>query len=209
MRQPTKDPIGAHAAAGALERVRLAREIHDGIAQDLAALGYRLDDLATAPGLGSKERSQIRLIRGDLSQTLQRLRRSIFDLRNGDIDLPAELREILHAIEPDGMIVRFNCTEEFTDLGAAVSRHLLAIAIEAISNVVQHSHATDLAVSLSGSLTSFSMLIEDNGIGNVRAKDFSYGLTTMAERSELIGATFEVKNAEFGGTIVQVTASPT
>jgi signal transduction histidine kinase len=99
--------IEARAAAGAQERARLAREIHDGVAQELAGLGYRLDDLATASGLAPHERGEVRQIRLALSEALHRLRRSIFDLRNDEIDFLRELQEFLLDLEATGMKVSF------------------------------------------------------------------------------------------------------
>jgi signal transduction histidine kinase len=198
--------IEARATAGAQERARLAREIHDGVAQELAALGYRLDDLATAPGLATDERSEIRQIRLRLSETLHRLRRSIFDLRNSEIDLLAELQEFLHDLEGAGIQVSFVCDLAISDLSAPVARQLHAIAIEAFSNVMHHANATRLEFVFSDCVDSFQMTIQDNGIGNVDVKEFSYGLATMSERAELIGATCIVENPESGGTIIRVSA---
>jgi signal transduction histidine kinase len=197
--------IEVRATAGAQERARLAREIHDGVAQDLAALGYRLDDLATAPGLATDERSEIRQVRIALAETLYRLRRSIFDLRAFDIDLEVELPEFLRNLESAGMQVSFICDPAISHLSAPVVRQLHAIALEALSNVVHHARATRLEVALSNFPDFFQLTIQDNGIGNADVKEFSYGLATMAERAESIGATCTIENAETGGTLVRVS----
>ena len=69
------------SVATAEERRRLAREIHDGIAQELASLGYVVDDLAAAPTDGRDEGSAPRL-RAEMSRVVSELRLSIFDLRS-------------------------------------------------------------------------------------------------------------------------------
>lgn len=196
--------IEARAEAGAQERARLAREIHDGVAQDLAGIGYRLDGLATAPGLTPDERSEIRDIRISLSESLNTLRRSIFDLRSSEIDFPMEIQSFLKAIESKGVAVSFNCDSNVATLDSLSARQLHAIAIEALSNVVHHANATRISFNFAGRADSYQMTIEDNGNGNVEAKDFSYGLATMNERAELIGARCAVANLKTGGTIISI-----
>lgn len=198
--------IRARATAGAQERARLAREIHDGVAQDLARLGYRLDDLATAPGLAPDERGEIREIRIALSESIKLLRRSIFDLRNSDIDFLEEVRSLLDEIGNEGIDVSFDCDSDASQLSPTTVRHLHAIAIEALSNVMHHANATRLEFAFANCGNAFQMTIKDNGNGNVEAKEFSYGLATMSERAELIGAKCIVERPESGGTIVRIQA---
>lgn len=202
----TKSLTEARATAGAQERARLAREIHDGVAQDLAGLGYRLDDLATASGIAPSERGQIREIRIALSETLNRLRYSIFDLRNPDFDLLTQVRGFLNGIESVGVNVstKFNC--DTSTLDPVVARELRFIAIEALSNVVRHSNATRLEFGLIDCDNFLQMTITDNGVGNAGVKDFSYGLATMNERAQLIGATCTIESPKSGGTIISVQA---
>jgi signal transduction histidine kinase len=198
--------IEARAAAGAQERARLAREIHDGVAQELAGLGYRLDDLATASGLAPHERGEVRQIRLALSEALHRLRRSIFDLRNDEIDFLRELQEFLLDLEATGMKVSFLCDASISDLSEPVTRQLHGIAFEALSNAAHHANATRLEFSFNDFSDSFQMTIEDDGIGHVDVKEYSYGLVTMQERAELIGATCTIENPATGGTIIRVRA---
>ncbi|OIQ72765.1 nitrate/nitrite sensor protein NarX [mine drainage metagenome] len=204
--EPSPALIKARATAGAQERARLAREIHDGVAQDLAGLGYRLDDLATAPGLSPDERGKIRDIRIALSESINLLRRSIFDLRNSDIDFLDEVRTLLNEIEQEGLEVSVDFNAVEGQLNETTARHLHAIAIEAISNVVHHANATQLEFTFANSSNAFQMTIKDNGNGRVAAKEFSYGLATMTERAELIGATCLVERPASGGTIIKVQA---
>lgn len=184
----------------------MAREIHDGVAQDLAGLGYRLDDLATAPGLAPTERGEIREIRIALTESLGQLRRSIFDLRNADSDFLAEVRRLLDEIESKGVQVSFDCDTAINTLSTTSARHLQAIATEALSNVLHHANATRLAFTFSIDDGFFEMTIEDNGIGHVEAREFSYGLATMNERAELIGAICAIGSSESGGTIIRIKA---
>ena len=67
------------------ERARVAREIHDGIAQQIAALGYELDALSTHPGVNPLARVETRRIRAELSETLLDLRERMHHLAHDPI----------------------------------------------------------------------------------------------------------------------------
>jgi signal transduction histidine kinase len=64
------------------ERTRLARELHDGLAQELAAFGYRLDAVIGDDNLGSNNRSTLRELRLSLSTIINQVRDEIYELRN-------------------------------------------------------------------------------------------------------------------------------
>lgn len=206
MIEPSHALIEARATAGAQERARLAREIHDGLAQDLAGLGYRLDELATAPGIAPDERGEIREIRATLSETIGQLRQSIFDLRTSDFDFISEVRQSLDELESVGIQVSFDCNFDTSILSATTTRQLRAIAVEALTNVIRHANATHLQFTLVDYGNSIEMVIKDDGVGNVGTKEFSYGLATMSERADSIGATCTIENPEYGGTIIKVRA---
>lgn len=59
-------------------RIEIAREIHDGIAQDLVALGYRLDAVLAAPGTPASFRNEVRTIRFTVSDLIEKVRAEIF-----------------------------------------------------------------------------------------------------------------------------------
>ena len=64
------------------ERSRLARELHDGLAQELAAVGYQLDQVVGDPSLDNNNRQVIREIRSTLTGVIKQVRDEIFELRN-------------------------------------------------------------------------------------------------------------------------------
>ncbi|CAB4702433.1 unannotated protein [freshwater metagenome] len=66
------------------ERVRLAQELHDGIAQDLVGLGYSIDSLIGSPELTSEIRASLRALRFSLTDLVEKVRREIFALRSND-----------------------------------------------------------------------------------------------------------------------------
>lgn len=105
------------------ERVRLAQELHDGIAQDLVGLGYSIDSLVGAPGTPNDIRAELRSLRFAMSDLVEKVRDEIFALRLN--------REILSAQnEP------------------SVQYELQKIFAELLRNVQEHSQATSITMSL-------------------------------------------------------------
>ncbi len=194
------------------ERQRLAREIHDGVAQELASLGYLVDDLAaTAPTEG--HRSRLHNLRGEISRVVSELRLSIFDLRSEITTsggLGSALSDYVRAVGArSGMTVHLTLDEGPTRLRADVEAELLRIAQEAITNARKHSSGGNLWVDCRIHPPSARIAVQDDGGGLGAARPDSYGLMIMRERAERVGAQLEIGEevAETGdrGTRVQVT----
>jgi len=196
--------IETRAKAGAQERARLAREVHDGVAQDLAALAYQLDELATSPGVALEERREIRRLRSDLTETLNRLRSAIFELRNPATDLISDVQNYLAGIDAAGIHATLHCDHAAIAISNTTAVELRSIAFEALSNVVRHAQAANVEVTFESLPGHFQMTIKDDGVGNANAREFSYGLEIMRERAELIGAECTIESPESGGTVVTI-----
>ena len=131
------------------ERQRLAREIHDGVAQEIASLGYAVDDLAsTAAEEG--QRQKLASLRGEITRVVSELRLSIFDLRaeiSPSAGLGSALSDYVRTIGArSGMTVHLTLDEAPTRLRSEVETELLRIAQEAITNARKHSAARNLWV---------------------------------------------------------------
>ena len=129
------------------ERHRLAREIHDGVAQEIASLGYVVDDLtATRPPRRAAQEAQ-RAARGALPS---RQRAAAVDLRPAQRDLGrpgSALSDYVREVGArSGMTVHLTLDEAPTRLRGEVETELLRIAQEAITNARKHSAATNLWV---------------------------------------------------------------
>jgi signal transduction histidine kinase len=192
------------------ERQRLAREIHDGVAQEIASLGYAVDDLA-ATATNDTQRRKLNALRGELSRVVSELRLSIFDLRS-EISggLGSALSEYVREVGArSGMTVHLTLDQAPTRLRSEVETELLRIAQEAITNARKHSAAKNLWVDCRIRPPYACIIVSDDGLGLGKARDDSYGLRIMQERADRISARLDVSDGghreRASGTTVTVT----
>ncbi len=194
------------------ERNRLAREIHDGIAQELASLGYAIDELADdarhLPGL----LEGLRGLRTQLSGLITELRLSIFDLRSdtqSSASLGTSLSEYVRQVGArSSLTVHLMLDETPARLRVETETELLRIAQEAITNARKHAQAQNLWVSCTVAPPRAQVVVEDDGLGLGRARDDSFGLHMMRERARRIGGRLSVEPRLDGGTKVLVEVAP-
>jgi signal transduction histidine kinase len=197
--------------ATADERQRLAREIHDGIAQEVASLGYVVDHMASTTRDPDVAQG-LRDLRGELSRVVADLRLSIFDLRS-DVTptngLGAALSDYVRQVgAKSDLTVHLTLSEAPTRLSPAVEAELLRIAQEAITNARKHASAKNLWVDCWTDPPQASLTIRDDGRGIQGRRDDSYGISIMRERANRIDASLEIGSdtgEEAGrGTVVRV-----
>jgi signal transduction histidine kinase len=195
--------------ATAEERRRLAREIHDGIAQELASLGYVVDDLAARARYIPDLETDLRALRGELTRVITELRLSIFDLRSDvqtTIGLGTALSDYVRQVGvASNFTVHLVLDETPTRLPVDAETELLRIAQEAITNARKHANADNLWVTCSVDPPRATLRIEDDGGGLGRPRADSFGLEVMRERAQRVGAKLTVQNRAHGGTSVEVT----
>jgi signal transduction histidine kinase len=190
--------------ATAEERNRLAREMHDGVAQEVVALGYIVDEIET---LSNEPETQALAasLRDEISRVVTELRFSIFDLRHHVAGhrlsgaLAEYVREVSHGSD---LRVHLLLDESGPPLPNWTESELLRVAQEAIGNVRKHSQAMNLWVTLASDSSGITLKIEDDGIGNAVPRERHWGLQTMAERAVRIGARLTVTPRPEGGTVV-------
>lgn len=193
--------------ATAEERRRLAREVHDGVAQDVASLGYLVDDLedsATTP----EQADVFRQLRGEISAVVAELRRSVFSLRN-EASSARSLGESVgalarHVTTVSGIPVHVALDEGPMRLRTEVEAELLRIAQEGMNNAVRHGRPRNIWVSVKVQAPAAEVTIRDDGVGLQSLRHDSHGIRIMKERARLVGASFDLRNSEGGGTILQV-----
>ncbi|MGH3385400.1 MAG: sensor histidine kinase [Nocardioidaceae bacterium] len=188
------------------ERQRLAREIHDGVAQEIASMGYLVDDIAAAGNPGAA-RSAAAELRGELSRVVGELRHSIFDLRTS-IDEDAGLgRALTTYVREVGaradLQVHLTLQERPPRLRVETETELLRIAQEAVTNARKHARADNLWVRLDTDSPSAVLRIEDDGVGAAHLRDHHYGLRIMRERAARVGASLTITERAGGGTVVE------
>ncbi|MGF1472279.1 MAG: GAF domain-containing sensor histidine kinase [Rubrobacteraceae bacterium] len=196
------------------ERNRLAREIHDSLAQGLTATALQLE-AADAMLEGEPEPGAFRqTIRRALVLTrsnLEEARRSVLDLRVAPLEgrsLAQALRSLVEDWEEQNNIeARFEAVNEGHPLPPRLESALYRICQEALSNVMRHAAADKVTVSLVVSPERARLVIEDAGQGFARADTSGnhYGLTGMNERVNMLGGELEIQSAPGRGTRVSAT----
>jgi len=192
------------------ERQRLAREIHDGVAQELVMVGYGIDNaLATLPDDTKETAEELRTLRGEVTRVITELRLSLFELRS-EVDrqggLAAAISEYARTIGASGGLrVHVTLDDSTARLPAATEAELLRIAQEAITNARKHAGATNLWVSCSIDPPYAQIEVSDDGQGIADQRpDGRYGLAIMAERAERIRGRLEISPRSPSGTTVAV-----
>jgi signal transduction histidine kinase len=192
------------------ERQRLAREIHDGVAQELVMVGYGIDNaLATLPEAANETSQELRALRGEVTRVITELRLSLFELRS-EVDrhggLTSAIADYARTVGASaGLRVHLSLDESTARLPAATEAELLRIAQEAITNARKHAGATNLWVTCEVDPPYAQISVSDDGQGiNDQRPDGRYGLAIMAERAERIRGRLEIRPRHPSGTTVAV-----
>ena len=176
------------------ERLTVARELHDGIAQDLVGIGYSLDLLLAEPSLDRNARSQIRNTRLEVDGLISKVRSEILNLRSPENkSLASSIRSIAQAC-----LNGISCTYTLEDvvLEPTAISELLAITIEILRNVTQHSRASHVAIDLYPVNNRTCLEIRDNGIGGAQMIDGHFGLSGIIERVHALQGSITIESNE-------------
>lgn len=201
------------------ERNRLAREIHDTLAQGLAALALQLESADALlegdfPERVEREERVRRAVRQALQLTranLDEARRSVLDLRAAPLEgrsLAQALTALAEQTEAKaGLSVTLSATGSHRPLPVRVETGLYRIAQEALANVVQHARASEVSLRLITTPEEIRLAIADNGRGfdPEQVKANRYGLIGLNERAKLLGGQLELETGPGAGTRLEVT----
>jgi signal transduction histidine kinase len=193
------------------ERMRLAREIHDGIAQDMASVAYLLDDIARDADADTATR--LVSLREHLGGLVGDLRLSIFDLRAGvdeSVGLARTLGDYVQRVGSQaGLVVHVSMDEAPHRLPVAAEVELLRIVQEAVTNVRKHARAKNLWLTVEVDPPRARISVTDDGRGLQAKRLDSMGIQGMHERAGRIGGRLSVRNRGDGsGTVVEVVIDP-
>jgi signal transduction histidine kinase len=156
--------------AGAAERARFARELHDGAVQSLIAVEMQVDVLRrqaeTSPGLVETELGRIQ---GLLREEVLKLRELMQQMKSIDVDARRFLSVVTDTVErfqrETGIAARFVTDIEKLEMPGKVCRELVRIVQEGLVNVRKHSKARHALVRLSSNPNQWSLTLEDDGKG--------------------------------------------
>jgi signal transduction histidine kinase len=192
------------------ERARIARELHDQIAQLLSAFSLDLGALRS------------KLKRADLTQTVGRLQEQVRDMSQALYDLVRDLRPshldslgLVPALKflgseeygPKGLEVEVRVTGKPRPLGGLVDTGLFRVAQESLTNVLRHAHVAQAEIEVLYDGDRVCMRVRDRGCGFDPDADFNpprgWGLAGMRERVEALSGRFALRTAPDEGTTVE------
>jgi signal transduction histidine kinase len=201
----------ARQAAVLEERERLARELHDSVAQSLYAVSLHADAATRALTEGDAEPvgSNLADIRETVQEAQADMRLLLFELRPPLLQeqgLAAALQTRLRAVEARAGLATAFEGEDAGRLRPETEQELYRVAQEALNNVLKHAHASRATVRFDVGAGMASLEVVDDGVGfepALRGGD-GYGLPGMRERAERLGGTLRVESAPGAGTRVRV-----
>jgi signal transduction histidine kinase/ligand-binding sensor domain-containing protein len=197
------------------ERSRIAREIHDTLAQGYAGISVQLEMLAQLLRQDKVDAAaqQLDKTREYVREGLADARQSIWALRTPDTNestLPVRLRRLVEVAGDATLAAQFSIFGAYRPLEAETEREMLRIAQEAIHNVKKHAAAGRLAVQLKYDEAAIELEISDDGKGGTpvdgQPAHGGFGLTGMRERAAAIHGTLEVTSMPGKGTTVRLWA---
>ena len=190
--------------ARADERTRLARDIHDTLAQGLSALALQIETALRSVGSDpDRVRERLDKALATARANLDEARRSVTDLRAGATSgkpliqaLAALVREFM---SESGIRVSF-VTSGACALQRSTESELFRIAQQAIANVRQHAHAKNVVITLACTKKNATLTIEDDGTGfDVRRLPADrHGIVGMRERAGGTGGTLRIASGKKG-----------
>jgi signal transduction histidine kinase len=202
------------------ERQRIARELHDRVAQTFFSIGLAaqsaLDvDGEIADGDARQQSAALESIRGLSALGNEQMREAIFALSRADLQ-DRGLERILWTVVRDlrertGLEADLVLVGKDRLLPPEIAEALLAVVREALVNVEQHARATSVVVTLRRSRGGVTLAVQDDGVGapalllrSIGSSSTHFGLRGMQERTRKLGGAFTVHNGEDSGLVVRV-----
>jgi two-component system nitrate/nitrite sensor histidine kinase NarX len=203
--------------AGAAERARFARELHDGAVQSLIAVEMQVDVLRRQVDAGKPIGAELGRIQGLLREEVLKLRELMQQMKAIEVDAQRLLGVLHDTVErfqrETGIAARFVTELEELDMPQRVCREILRIVQEGLVNVRKHSGARHVLVRLGSSLGKWNLTLEDDGKGFPFAGRYNHdqmdeagkGPMIIRERVGLIAGELTVESNPGQGTRLEVT----
>ncbi len=191
------------------ERARLAREVHDGLAQELWFATLRLGRLAAIPNLPANARELVSEIGASIDSSLAEARQAVMALTGETHEEP--LYHVLTRYTEElgdrfGILVEADIAQPLPLFPTRTQAEILRIVQEAVNNVVKHADATTVRLVASMQGSSLVIRLSDNGRGfdPRRTGASSFGIRSMTQRAEALGGRLTIESADRDGTVVEL-----
>jgi signal transduction histidine kinase len=198
-----------------LERRRIANEMHDSLGQELAIIRHRartVGERSADVHAAGKELEEIAGVAERLDAEVKAIAHGLRPYQLDTIGLSKTLDRMAHRVASAGRIACVTDIAAIDDALPAGSRiHVYRIVQESLNNVVKHSKATQVQVTVAREPGSLRIRVEDNGIGfrspdgdGASDVDHGFGVTGMRERALMLGGLMEIHTSPGRGTTVSV-----
>jgi signal transduction histidine kinase len=196
------------------ERRRIARELHDGLGQELTASKIILHEILQQQGSNESKEESIREVSGMIDGMLQQILNISYLLHPpllDEIGLRSALGWFLDGLAKRGGIQTFLETKptEFPRLAPEVETALFRIIQEALTNVFRHARAQNVWVTLAEGKREIAVTVRDDGVGvldhtaEFRPGNTGVGIASMRQRAKELGGEMRIRKAS-PGTIVEL-----
>ncbi|MCA1963248.1 MAG: sensor histidine kinase [Prosthecobacter sp.] len=195
------------------EQQRIGQDLHDGLCQQLAAIGCAArvlaDDLRAENSARAEDAAAIEESLRQAVMEARDLARGIFPVHVDRVGLSAALSDLASTLSRlTGLDIRVEEMDEVHIDSPEAAMHLYRIAQEAVSNAARHANPTHILVKISQNAQALTLTIEDDGCGlgskNKRSQE-GMGLRTMRYRASIIGAHLHLEPRVGGGTRILLT----
>ena len=191
---------------------RMAREIHDDLGQKLALLSLELGQLGEQiESSGTAQRHLLNLQNQiqEISTDVHRLAYKLHPAKLDHIGLVAGVRSLCYELTASGRLdVEFHHKGAFSKLPKELTLCLFRVAQEALRNSTIHSGAASARVFLINTGNQVRLSISDDGCGfdlSGAESESGLGLTSMRERSQIVGGTIMISSTPSSGTVIEVS----
>lgn len=195
------------------ERRRIARELHDGLGQELTASKIILHEILQQEGSDRSKGDAIREVSGMIDGMLQQIRNISYLLHPpllDEIGLRSALGWFLDGLTKRGGIQTFLETQpaDFPRLAPEVETALFRIIQEALTNVFRHARAQNVWVTLEDRKSGIAVAVRDDGVGvlahtaEFRPGNTGVGIASMRQRAKELGGELRIRNTS-PGTVVE------
>ena len=194
------------------ERVRIARELHDELAQWLTALKMDVSWLAgRLPKGDDRLRDRFERMKQLVDTTVTSVRRIAADLRPAmldDLGLVPAIEHLLHGFsQRTGIVVGLDASTDDIEFREPLATAVYRMVQEALTNVARHARATEVRVTIRIEGDDLTVSAWDNGIGISASRlesGKSLGILGIKERARTLGGGADVRGAPEGGTVVEI-----
>jgi len=170
------------------ERNRIARDIHDNVGHLLSRSILQIGALLAVHKDEAMEES-LRQLKDTLSEAMDSIRRSVHDLHEQSIDLRMEIQKLVNNFRFCSIKYTYDVQ---TNPEKSIKYCFIAVAKEALSNIIKHTNATEVSVIIREHPALYQLTIQDNGTQISSKNENGIGLKNIADRVAALGGNFNV-----------------